>query len=132
MKIKKILLLTIFLFIFYSLNIYQYEHHIVKEFTALTIENIKKELKKLQIKHSDIVLKQIKLETGNLKYVENNNLFGFRGNNGYLEFNTWQESIEYKKRWQDKKYHGGNYYDFLIKVGYASDSTYIKKLKQFK
>lgn len=132
MKIKKILLLTIFLFIFYTLNLYQYEHRIIKEVKALTIENVIAELKKLRIKHSDIVLKQIKLETGNLKYVENNNLFGFRGNHGYLEFNTWQESVEYKKQWQDKKYHGGNYYDFLIKVKYASDSSYIKKLKQFK
>jgi len=132
MKIKKILLLTIFLFIFYSLNIYQYEHRIVKEFKALTIENIRIELKKLGVKHSAIVIKQVNLETGNLKHVKDNNLFGFYGSEGYLKFKTWQDAIAYKKRWQDKKYHGGDYYDFLVRVKYASDTNYIKKLKQFK
>lgn len=132
MKTKKILLLTLFLFIFYTLNVYQYEHRPVREFKALTIENVRQELKKLGVKHSNIVIKQVKLETGNLKYVRNNNLFGFRGNSGYLKFNTWQDAVKYKKQWQDKKYHGGDYYDFLIKVGYATDSTYIKKLRQMK
>lgn len=132
MKTKKILLLTLFLFIFYTLNVYQYEHRPVREFKALTIENVRQELKKLGVKHSNIVIKQVKLETGNLKYVRNNNLFGFRGNSGYLKFNTWQDAVKYKKQWQDKKYHGGDYYDFLIKVGYATDNTYIKKLRQMK
>jgi len=132
MKTKKILLLTLFLFIFYTLNVYQYEHRVVREFKALTIENIRQELKKLGVKHSNIIIKQVKLETGNLKYVRHNNLFGFRGNNGYLKFNTWQDAVKYKKEWQDKRYHGGDYYDFLIKVGYATDSTYIKKLRQMK
>ena len=133
MKTKKILLLTLFLFIFYSLNTLQYKHRIVKkEFKPLTIENIRQELKKLGVKHSNIVIKQVKLETGNLKHVRHNNLFGFRGNNGYLKFKTWQDAVKYKKAWQDKKYHGGDYYHFLMKVGYAKDSTYIKKLKQIK
>lgn len=132
MKIKKILLLTLFLFVFYSLNMYQYEHRTVRIFKSLTIENVRAELKRLGVKHSNIVIKQVKLETGNLKYVRNNNLFGFRGNKGYLKFDTWQDAVQYKKKWQDKRYKGGDYYDFLIKVGYATDSTYIQKLKQIK
>jgi len=138
-QLKKITLLILLLFAVYSLNRYQYDsqhyptgHTIVTKYQALTLKNIKRELKRIGVKHSDIVIKQVRLETGNLKYLRNNNLFGFRGNNGYLKFETWQDAVQYKKEWQDKKYKGGDYYDFLVKVKYASDSTYIKKLKQMK
>ena len=96
------------------------------------MQNLIKEMNQQDIKHADIVINQVKLETGNLKYVKNNNLFGFRGNHGYLKFDTWQDAVRYKKEWQTKKYKGGDYYAFLLKVKYATDTTYINKLKQFK
>ncbi|MGV8961886.1 MAG: glucosaminidase domain-containing protein [Candidatus Saccharimonadaceae bacterium] len=98
----------------------------------LTIENVVIVLKQAEIQHVDIVLKQIKLETNYLQSklaLEKNNLFGFRANH-YLAFDTWQESIYYYKQWQDKRYKGGDYYTFLRKVGYASDVSYISKLKK--
>jgi flagellum-specific peptidoglycan hydrolase FlgJ len=138
-KLKKITLLILFLFVVYSLNRYQYNsqyystgHTIVTKYKALTLKNVRRELNRIGVKHTDIVMKQVRLETGNLKHVKNNNLFGFRGNDGYLKFNTWQDAVQYKKEWQDKRYKGGNYYEFLLEIGYASDTSYINKLKQFK
>lgn len=94
---------------------------------------LQKELQLLDVKHIKIVLAQAKLETGNFKsnyFKKRNNLFGFKGNHGYLYFNSWKECCKYYKRWQKKRYKGGDYYHFLKKVGYAVDPTYIKKLKK--
>lgn len=138
-RLKKITLLILLLFAVYSLNRYQYDsqHYptgntIVTKYKALTLKNVKRELQRIGVKHTDIVMKQVRLETGNLKHVKDNNLFGFRGNNGYLKFETWQDAVQYKKEWQDKRYKGGNYYEFLLRVGYATDTSYINKLKEFK
>lgn len=104
-----------------------------KEYSSyeLTMKNIEIHLKGAEIQHIDIVLNQIRLETGNLKFIKNNNLFGFRTNE-YLKFDHWTEAIKYKKIWQDKYYKKGSYYTFLKKLPYAEDSNYIIKLKQFK
>lgn len=88
----------------------------------------------LDIKHPDIVLAQSKLETGNFKsylFKESNNLFGFRTFTGYKRYKNWQCSLVDYAQWQTKKYKGGDYYAFLLYVGYAEDSLYIHKLKQF-
>lgn len=95
------------------------------------MKNIEIHLKAAEIQHINIVLNQIRLETGNLKFVKNNNLFGFRTDE-YLKFGHWTEAIKYKKNWQDKYYKKGNYYTFLKNLPYAEDSNYIIKLKQFK
>lgn len=105
--------------------------NIIPYVMPLTIKNVVIILKEADVQHIDIVLRQIKLETEYLTSslaTERNNLFGFRTRQ-YMTFNTWQESIYYYKRWQDKKYKGENYYTFLTKVGYAEDSAYINKLK---
>lgn len=98
-----------------------------------TIEEIRTELVKQEVKHADIVLRQVILETGwlsctncSLKY---NNLFGFWYKKKYLKFTTWQESVAYYRRWQDRHFKGGDYYQFLIDRGYATDEQYIYKLK---
>lgn len=102
----------------------------------LTIENVISELIINEIKHIDIVLRQIIWETGHLKSYKarvDNNLFGFRRTDStYMKFDSWSESVEYYKNWQDKRYKGGDYYMFLENVGYAEDSTYIQKLKSLK
>jgi flagellum-specific peptidoglycan hydrolase FlgJ len=90
---------------------------------------------KLNIKHPEIVLKQAKLETGNYKsnyYTKNYNLFGFRTKNGYKKYNYWMDACKDYKQWQDKNYNTGDYYKFLLNVGYAEDSMYIYKLKHMK
>jgi flagellum-specific peptidoglycan hydrolase FlgJ len=102
----------------------------------LTWDNIIKELKANGIKHIDVVLKQIKLETGNLKSnvcLNNNNLFGltYKGER-YLTFNHWSESIKCYKKVQNKMRHNENYYAFLKRIKYASDNKYINKLKKIK
>jgi flagellum-specific peptidoglycan hydrolase FlgJ len=50
----------------------------------------------------------------------------------YHKYNHWTESVEAYKRFQDKKYKGGDYYTFLKKVGYAEDPHYVWKLKHIK
>lgn len=96
----------------------------------LTLWHVEQELIKQNVKHINIVMKQIKLETGHLKYVKDFNLFGFTTKKGLMKFKSLEEAVTYKKQWQDKYYRGGNYYFFLRKIGYAQDSNYIRKLKQ--
>jgi flagellum-specific peptidoglycan hydrolase FlgJ len=87
----------------------------------------------MEIEHPEIVIKQFILETGwGKSYVckKFNNLFGFRGSNGYFKYKHWTESVEHYKEFQNKKYKGGDYYVFLHKVGYAEAPDYIQILKQ--
>ena len=87
-------------------------------------------MNKIGIKYPEILLNQIRLETGNLTKIYGNNLFGFKSEE-YLSYDTWVDCIKYAKVWQDKKYKGGNYYAFLVRINYAQDSLYIQKLKEF-
>ncbi len=87
------------------------------------------------IKHPEIVLKQAILETGwftSKLLMRKNNLFAFRASKKYMHFDTWQQSIEYYKRWQDDNYTNSkeNYYSFLRRKKYARNAEYIKILKQ--
>jgi hypothetical protein len=105
---------------------------------SLTKSNVELYLKIIKVKHPDIVLKQSLLETGNYNCVncslDYNNLFGFRYNNKYIKFNNWKESCHYYANWQYYKAYNDttDYYDFLVKVGYATDKTYVTKLKNVK
>lgn len=103
--------------------------------SKLTTANVKQYMILLEIEHPEKVLAQFALETGwGTSYVCKtfNNLFGFRNNRGYMKYKHWSESVESYKRFQLRKYKGGDYYKFLCNIGYAEDSTYIQKLKQFK
>ena len=103
---------------------------------TLTKENVKYWLKVARIEHDSIVFKQAVLESGNLKCdscsLDKNNLFGFHNGKRYLEFNTWIESIFYYAWWQEKNYKGGDYYNFLDSIKFASDKNYINNLKLVK
>lgn len=93
---------------------------------------LKEALIEAEIQHPDIVFAQARLETGNFKsdyFKERNNLFGFRARNGYMHFRNWRESVLFYANWQKKYYKSGDYYAFLENIGYAEDSTYIKKVK---
>jgi uncharacterized FlgJ-related protein len=104
----------------------------VHQDTSFSKDNLKKYIKLIGIKHPDVVYAQAKLETGNFKsrvFRENNNLFGFIYKGKYLKFNNWLECCRYYKKWQTKYYKGGDYYIFLINIGYATDPNYNQKLK---
>ena len=100
---------------------------------SFNIQDFKEELYKQNIKCPEAVLRQAVLESGwftsNI-WIKNNNPFGFYYKGDYLEFKHWIYAVEYYSKWQTRHYRGGNYYEFLQKVGYASDSCYVEKLKQ--
>ena len=99
-----------------------------------TIELVRAEILRLEIKYPEIVLAQSVLETGWFKSrrcLEDHNLFGFRSKKGYLLYEEWQDSVEAYSNWQLKYYRSNeDYYEFLCRIGYASDSTYVEKVKQ--
>lgn len=103
-----------------------------------TPSDVLKELKKQNIKYPKIVLAQSILETGWYKCTKCsrsvNNLFGLwdSRNKKYFEYDSWEESVTgyyrgIQYRFDETKY--SDYYDFLIKIGYATDKNYINKLK---
>ncbi|MFZ5554472.1 MAG: glucosaminidase domain-containing protein [Bacteroidota bacterium] len=100
----------------------------------LTLENVYFELVKQEIKHPEIVMRQVIAETNWLKCKkcsrQFNNLFGFLTKSGYLKFDNWKESVAYYKKWQDEFYKDGDYYLFLRRVGYATSPNYERLLKQ--
>jgi len=99
-----------------------------------SVEKVKAELLKQDVKFYNIVLAQSILETGWYKCSncsqDGNNIFGFYWKGKYKSWSTWQESVTYYKNWQSKWYKGGDYYTFLKKKGYAQDPNYISKLKR--
>ena len=109
-----------------------YPHVVVLDTFSSTA--LKQEINRQNILYTNIVYNQARLETGNFKsqvFKENNNLFGFVGKKGYIKYNSWQESVKAYKQWQTKYYTHGSYYDFLQKIGYATDTEYVSKLKRF-
>jgi flagellum-specific peptidoglycan hydrolase FlgJ len=97
-------------------------------------QEVYNELVKQGVKYPKIVLAQSLLETGNYKCTncskDVNNLFGFFWKGSYIAFDNWRESVDYYKRWQLKRYNGGDYYAFLKRIGYAADPNYIRKVKE--
>lgn len=115
--------------------------------TALTWENIEREINKLGILEPDKVMLQIRLETGNLTSrlcLDDNNLIGMHyprkrpttatgkvKKNGMAHYYCWQDCLKDYKIWQDYFYKGGDYWLFLNKR-YATDVYYVIKLKRLK
>ena len=102
---------------------------------AQTVNEVRTELERLNVKHVTVVLRQSILETGHYNSYSCKtrlNLFGFRWKGKYLVFDTWQESCKYYADWQGRHFKGGDYYKFLTDRGYATDPKYISKLKSIK
>ena len=115
---------------------------------AVTTTEVYNEMVKIGMKCPDVVLRQAVLETGWFKsnvFKTKNNLFGMtyydkiNKERKFKTYNSWKESIAHYKKWQDKHYKGGDYYDFLdctrvTKSGrclrYATSLTYTDKLKK--
>jgi flagellum-specific peptidoglycan hydrolase FlgJ len=103
-----------------------------KHLPTLNDSTLMAELKLNNIKHSNIVLAQAKLETGHYTSPickTHNNLFGLMRGNKYRRYNHWTESVKAYKDLIQSKYDGGNYYVFLKNLNYAKDPNYIDKLK---
>lgn len=99
-------------------------------------ENLKNWMKDLNIEHANIVFNQARHETGNFtsnRFKKYNALFGFQiTDTNIIKYKSWKESVIDYKCWQMKRLKPDeNYYDFLIRIKYAKDSLYIKKLKKY-
>jgi flagellum-specific peptidoglycan hydrolase FlgJ len=101
------------------------------------IEEVYAYIKCCEIQHPEIVLRQAIWETGWFKSeycLKRHNLFGFRHTKTYMTFSTWQESVEYYKKWQERRYKDPNedYYKFLVRIKYATSKEYVSKLKSLR
>lgn len=101
---------------------------------------------RLHIQHSDIVLKQSRIETGNYKskvFLENNNLFGMKLamqrittatgiNLNHATYKTWQESVIDYAIYQSTYLHNKSRNEYLayLSANYAENPQYINLIKQ--
>ena len=95
---------------------------------------MREEIRRQGLPHGDIVLAQAKLETGNFKSrrcKRDHNIFGIKHRGRYAVYRNWRESVTDYKRRISSRYTGGDYYEFLRRIGYAADKRYINKLKRF-
>ena len=110
-------------------------------------ENLRKEIKRLNLRFEDIIVAQYKLETGNgtsQVFKENNNLFGMKqarvrpstalGENlNHAYYNNWQECVQDYAFWQvymAKDIRNEDEYYQLLDEIYAEGDNYSQKLKQ--
>lgn len=88
------------------------------------------------VKYPKAVLAQAKLESGNYtsSHCKNgNNFLGLYNSKKkkYFAFSHWTECIEaYKDMIEYKHRDGEDYYDFLVRIHYAEDSSYVYKVKR--
>ena len=111
-------------------------HNSMPSFYTLTPkEGLKDCLLHYNISHPEIVYAQAILETGHFTSsvcIKNNNLFGLYNSKTkeFYHFNHWSESVEaYANMIQYRYDDSEDYYNFLIRIGYAEDPNYINKLK---
>lgn len=89
-----------------------------------------------EVKYPKAVLAQAKLESGNYtsKHCRTkNNFLGLYNSRKkeYFSFSHWTACIQgYKDMIEYKMKDGEDYYEFLTRIKYASDPTYIYKVKQ--
>lgn len=141
---KRILLIILFCLIsmsFSEVNILPKENNIEVQDTSflqgeLNDSTLYLALEYYNIKHPRIVLAQAKLESGNYTSdhcIRRNNLFGLYNSKRkeYYSFDHWTDCIKgYKNMIEYKHKDGEDYYDFLIRIKYASDPAYIYKVKR--
>jgi len=101
----------------------------------LNIATLAETLKYYHIKYPRIVIAQALLETGYFTSrvcTECNNLFGLRrpSNGNYYVFEKWEDSVKAYRDYVQYKYKGGDYFQFLNRIGYAEDREYVYKIWQ--
>lgn len=100
----------------------------------LTKENLKAELIRQNVPHHEIVLAQAIHETGHFTSRVcrvQNNLFGLRKGNTYRSYSDYSKCVSDYKRLISSRYKGGDYYEFIRRIGYAEDVEYINKIKKY-
>jgi len=101
----------------------------------LNITNLKSVIEEVGLSNQLFVLAQAILETGNFtSHVCKNyhNLFGlYDSKNGdYYRFARWEDSVVGYQKFIQYRYKGGNYLQFLKRIGYAEDPRYENKVAQ--
>lgn len=103
--------------------------------TLCSHTTFKSMLKQHKVKYHEIVYNQARLETGNFTsrgFKKLNNPLGFTLNGKLMKFKTLSHSVIYLKDLQQRRMKKNeHWYDFLIRIKWASDVKYIDKLKQF-
>lgn len=108
-------------------------------------DSVKQYIDSLNIAHSDIVMAQARLESGNFTsriFCKNNNMFGMRlaksrptvaigERYGYAVYDNWQQSVlDYAllQAWSYKRLSRG---DYLVRLSeqYAEDPNYVNKVR---
>ncbi len=88
------------------------------------VEEVFSKICEKNIAYPTIVMRQAILETGWFRskfLMDRNNLFGFK-HQKYLQFEHFEESIYFYKKWQDKHFNSEvkDYYQFLEKIKYGT------------
>jgi len=144
MLMKRILLIILFCFIsmsFHNIEVIPQQTRTEVQDTSFLHKELNDStlylaLEYYNIKHPRIVLAQAKLESGNYTSdhcIRRNNLFGLYNSKRkeYYSFDHWTDCIEgYKNMIEYKHKDGEDYYDFLIRIKYASDPNYVSKVKR--
>ena len=100
---------------------------------AQTVSEVRAEIARQGIPHPAVVLAQARLETGNFTSKlcrTRHNIFGIRAGKKYKYYRRWQDCVADYKRRISSRYHGGDYYTFLRRIGYASDPRYAAKVRR--
>ena len=143
---KKIILMMLFCFVsmsFHDINTVSTERNVEEVYdtsflyaTELNDSILYLALVHDNVKYPKIVLAQAKLESGNYTSYHSrkrNNFLGlYNSKRGeYFKFNHWTDCIQgYKDMIEYKLKDGEDYYNFLVRIRYASSPNYINKVKQ--
>ena len=111
------------------LNYYNGDSH------ELTLTNLIRVIEEVGLNNQLFVLAQAVLETGNFTspVCKNyHNLFGLYDSKhkDYYHFARWEDSVIGYQRFIQYRYNGGNYLQFLRRIGYAEDPRYTTKVAQ--
>lgn len=124
-------------------NITYYEEHLSERDSIIYyyLDTVSFYLDSFEVEEKPYVLSQALWETGwfqceNCAWSIGENMFGFRGKNGYIKYASWVESVEAYAVWQKKRYTiykeghpNGTYTQFLIWAKYATSTTYVTHVK---
>lgn len=114
----------------YNDEIISYYHGNIRE---LTLSNLVDMIEETGLTNQLFVLAQAVLETGNFSSVvcrKYNNLFGLYDSRkkDYYRFARWEDSVIGYQKMIQYRYKGGNYLQFLKRIGYAEDPHYTTKV----
>lgn len=87
---------------------------------------------KANLQHPRIVLKQAIHESGNFKSSgarNKNNILGLMKKGNLRRFDSIDDCIIFYRDNIQNRYTGGDYYRFLKRIGYATDTRYVPKVK---